>query len=85
MLMEEEELELLKKHKIDFVVLARYMQILSADFVNHYPNKVINIHHSFLPALMVMQSSSVCMKQLDMRTLRDDSGLIPSVLGELGV
>lgn len=47
---EKAELELLEKHKVDFVVLARYMQILSANFVKHYPNKVINIHHSFLPA-----------------------------------
>jgi formyltetrahydrofolate deformylase len=44
------EIELLKKHKVDFIVLARYMQILSSDFVANYPNKVINIHHSFLPA-----------------------------------
>lgn len=44
------EIELLKKHKIDFVVLARYMQILSGDFVKQFPNKIINIHHSFLPA-----------------------------------
>ena len=35
--------------KIDFVVLARYMQILSADFCNHLSGKIINIHHSFLP------------------------------------
>lgn len=47
---EKKELELLKKHNIDFVVLARYMQILSKDFVKQYPNKIINIHHSFLPA-----------------------------------
>lgn len=47
---EKTELELLKKHNIDFVVLARYMQILSKDFVKQYPNKIINIHHSFLPA-----------------------------------
>jgi len=47
---EAAELDLLKKHKIDFIVLARYMQILSKNFVDHYPNKVINIHHSFLPA-----------------------------------
>ncbi|WP_423128432.1 formyltetrahydrofolate deformylase [Gaoshiqia sp. Z1-71] len=47
---EEAELELLKKHQINFIVLARYMQILSKDFVQHYPNKIINIHHSFLPA-----------------------------------
>ena len=49
---EQNEIELLKKHNIDFVVLARYMQILSSDFVRHFPNKVINIHHSFLPAFM---------------------------------
>lgn len=47
---ENREIELLKKHKIDFVVLARYMQILSGDFVKQFPNKIINIHHSFLPA-----------------------------------
>ncbi len=47
---EKKEIELLKQYNIDFVVLARYMQILSKEFVNHYPNKIINIHHSFLPA-----------------------------------
>lgn len=47
---EQKELELLKEHDISFVVLARYMQIISEDFINHYPNKIINIHHSFLPA-----------------------------------
>ncbi len=47
---EKAELELMKEKNIDFVVLARYMQILSADFVNHYPDRIINIHHSFLPA-----------------------------------
>jgi len=44
------QLELLKKHNINFCVLARYMQVLSADFINHYPDRIINIHHSFLPA-----------------------------------
>lgn len=44
------ELELLEKYNIDFVVLARYMQVLSQDFVKHYNNRIINIHHSFLPA-----------------------------------
>ncbi len=47
---ERAELDLLKENKIDFIVLARYMQILSKEFVSHYPNKIINIHHSFLPA-----------------------------------
>ena len=47
---EKSEIELMKKHRIDFVVLARYMQILSETFVGHYPHKIINIHHSFLPA-----------------------------------
>ncbi len=47
---EQAEQELLRKHKIDFVVLARYMQIISEDFIMAYPNKIINIHHSFLPA-----------------------------------
>ena len=47
---EEKELEMLRKYNVDFIVLARYMQILSDNFVEHYPNKIINIHHSFLPA-----------------------------------
>jgi formyltetrahydrofolate deformylase len=47
---EKLELQLLEKLNIDFIVLARYMQILSNDFVSHYPNRIINIHHSFLPA-----------------------------------
>ncbi len=41
---------MLEKHRIDFIVLARYMQILTDEFVQVYPNKIINIHHSFLPA-----------------------------------
>jgi len=47
---EQVELALLRKHNIDFIVLARYMQILSPEFIRHYPYKIINIHHSFLPA-----------------------------------
>jgi formyltetrahydrofolate deformylase len=47
---EQHQLVLLDEHKIDFVVLARYMQIISPQFIAHYPNRIINIHHSFLPA-----------------------------------
>ncbi len=43
---------LLEKHQPDFIVLARYMQILSNEFVNRYPQRIINIHHSFLPAFI---------------------------------
>jgi formyltetrahydrofolate deformylase len=43
---------LIKAHQPDFMVLARYMQILSNDFVNRYPRRIINIHHSFLPAFV---------------------------------
>ncbi len=49
---EQKQLALLQQYQIDFVVLARYMQILTADFVRHYPNSIINIHHSFLPAFV---------------------------------
>lgn len=49
---EANQLELMKSHKIDFVVLARYMQILSGEFIRHFPNRIINIHHSFLPAFV---------------------------------
>jgi len=45
-------LGLLQQHNPDFMVLARYMQILSNDFVNLYPQRIINIHHSFLPAFV---------------------------------
>jgi len=43
---------LIDAHQADFMVLARYMQILSNDFVNRYPQRIINIHHSFLPAFI---------------------------------
>jgi formyltetrahydrofolate deformylase len=49
---EQKILGLLKQHDPDFIVLARYMQILSNDFVNEYPDRIINIHHSFLPAFV---------------------------------
>ena len=48
--MEQAQRTLLAELNIDFLILARYMQILSDDFINAYPNKIINIHHSFLPA-----------------------------------
>ena len=47
---EAAQLKMLKDAEVDFIVLARYMQIISDDFITHYPNKIINIHHSFLPA-----------------------------------
>ncbi|HIE65923.1 MAG: formyltetrahydrofolate deformylase [Nitrospira sp.] len=47
---EKIQLALMREHKINFIVLARYMQILTKDFVDQYPNRIINIHHSFLPA-----------------------------------
>ena len=49
---EQAELKLLNDNNIDAIVLARYMQVLSKSFVDHYPNRIINIHHSFLPAFM---------------------------------
>ena len=47
---ENELIELYDNHQIDLIVMARYMQILSTQFINHFPEKIINIHHSFLPA-----------------------------------
>ena len=47
---EKIQIELLQKNEIDFVVLARYMQIITPTLINLYENKIINIHHSFLPA-----------------------------------
>ncbi len=49
---EQFTLNLLKEHNIDFIVLARYMQILTPTFINSYPDNIINIHHSFLPAFV---------------------------------
>lgn len=45
-------LDLLKSYNIDFIVLARYMQIIGDKMISEYPNKIINIHHSFLPAFV---------------------------------
>jgi formyltetrahydrofolate deformylase len=50
--MERDEIKLLHENKIDTIILARYMQILSAEFVKEFPFRIINIHHSFLPAFM---------------------------------
>ena len=47
---EARQLALLEKHRVDLVVLARYMQVLSPAFVARYPARIINVHHSFLPA-----------------------------------
>jgi formyltetrahydrofolate deformylase len=49
---EQKILSLLRQHSPDFIVLARYMQILSTQFVGEYPQRIINIHHSFLPAFV---------------------------------
>lgn len=47
---EKEQLALLNTYEIDFIVLARYMQIISGNLISKFPNKILNIHHSFLPA-----------------------------------
>lgn len=47
---EQNQLDLLKRYKVDFIVLARYMQIVSEHLIGEFPNRIINIHHSFLPA-----------------------------------
>ena len=49
---EEKEMDLLAKYKVNFIVLARYMQVISEQMINAYPNRIINIHHSFLPAFV---------------------------------
>ncbi|MCY8439312.1 formyltetrahydrofolate deformylase [Bacillus haynesii] len=49
---EKQQLEWLEEYRADVIVLARYMQILTPDFVSAHPNKIINIHHSFLPAFI---------------------------------
>lgn len=49
---EKAEIAMLEKNNIHTIVLARYMQVLSPDFVNQFPNRIVNIHHSFLPAFV---------------------------------
>ena len=49
---EKKEIALLKKENIELVVLARYMQVLTNQFIDEFPNRIINIHHSFLPAFV---------------------------------
>lgn len=49
---EKREMEVLTKHGVNFIVLARYMQVISEQLINAYPNRIINIHHSFLPAFV---------------------------------
>ena len=49
---EKKEMELLANHKVNFIVLARYMQVISEKMIDAYPNRIINIHHSFLPAFV---------------------------------
>lgn len=51
-LQEQQELKILREHQVDWVILARYHQVFSKEFVAAYPNKIINIHHSFLPAFV---------------------------------
>lgn len=49
---EEEQIRLMEEYNVDLLILARYMQILTPDFVRHFENRIINIHHSFLPAFI---------------------------------
>ncbi len=49
---EAEQIKLLEEYQVDLLILARYMQILTPDFVDHFENRIINIHHSFLPAFI---------------------------------
>jgi formyltetrahydrofolate deformylase len=49
---EKKQMELIEKYQVDVIILARYMQILSKEFTSAYPNRIINIHHSFLPAFV---------------------------------
>ena len=49
---EKAEMELLRKERVSFIVLARYMQVISSEMIQKYPHHIINIHHSFLPAFI---------------------------------
>lgn len=49
---EQQQIQLMKEYDVDLLILARYMQILTPEFVDHFKNQIINIHHSFLPAFI---------------------------------
>lgn len=49
---EQQQIRLMDEYKVDVLILARYMQILTPNFVSHFENRIINIHHSFLPAFI---------------------------------
>lgn len=49
---EQQQIRLMEEYKVDVLILARYMQILTPNFVSHFENRIINIHHSFLPAFI---------------------------------
>ena len=49
---EAEQIRLMEEYEVDLLILARYMQILTPEFVDHFPDRIINIHHSFLPAFI---------------------------------
>nr|WP_106779639.1 formyltetrahydrofolate deformylase [Lysinibacillus timonensis] len=49
---EAEQIKLMEEYNVDLLILARYMQILTPEFVDHFENRIINIHHSFLPAFI---------------------------------
>lgn len=49
---EKKEIEILKEHKVDLIILARYMQILTGNIISEFPSQIINIHHSSLPAFV---------------------------------
>ncbi len=49
---EQQQIRLMEEYKVDILILARYMQILTPNFVSHFENRIINIHHSFLPAFI---------------------------------
>lgn len=53
----------MEEYNVDLLILARYMQILTPEFVNHFENRIINIHHSFLPAFIGANPMTVPIKE----------------------
>jgi formyltetrahydrofolate deformylase len=49
---EDRQADVLKRYRVDLIILARYHQVLTGSFVKQYPNRIINVHHSFLPAFV---------------------------------
>ena len=89
--LEKETLLLLRKNKINLIILARFMQILSKDFVKVFPNRILNIHHSFLPAFIgakpyhqALYTTNTRQTKIDLKKSINEDAFILQTIGSIG-